>query len=1382
MPKRAQALVIAFFPAFVPPSSGGEMRLGSLYRELSRHYDIMLLTSTHFGARIERITHGEGFVELRFPKDEHWRKAYATLKRAGMSGDLAGLAFALAVADPDCPLRREARRLARDVDVVIHDFPFSEPIFDDGCPAPEIYNSHNVEASLFSSIISGAGAESGFLKLLRLEGNLVARARRVYAASTTDCEIFRLLYGANPGQLAICPNGIDEREYEPIDELRWSEPEAADRRPKLLFLGSRHPPNVDAAQFLLTVAEGLPEFDFVIAGGVCRALASDAAPLNVTLIGAFNPERKLALLADADLFINPVVLGSGTSLKSLEAMAAALPLVATPEGARGLDIIPGTHAAITTRESMASTIRALIADAPRRQAMATAGRDLVNARYCWRGIADELAAALHVKPNSEPAKPLVLAFNDYTIGGLRSGGAARIRGLLSHLGRDVALVTFGDAFTATLLAPGFLVVTIKKAKNQRTFEAAVSAGRALSADDAVAALFAGSNRVLGDVAARLAARASVVVFEHPYMAPVLDTIQTQRPDLPIIYSAHNVEAEYKREMWRDEPLCDAITRLVEKLENELLARADLVVACTDADAHRFYGGGAEVVVAPNGCDLPDLRAPKRARGSRYPRVGFLGSGHPPNVEAAVYIIRVLAPQFPEVGFEFIGTVCDAFAERPANVVIHGRVTEVVKSELLRDWDLALNPLASGGGSSLKLPDYFAHGLPTLSTPEGARGFPVAEQGLGRVVQLADFPAAFTMLLRNRAELKAFGQRARRFAVDELAWPRASAAYRERLTALAVPPLASTRRMLVVTYRYTEPALGGAEEYLIAVLERLRPRFQRIDLAAIDVEEIGNRMHFGCRVTPGPGAVGRISELFDATRYFHAEEPDDATLMAHSRQIARDWAREELALMAPLAGRLALTQGLYLLAGFFPPEVDDGLKQRWTAPAFILLAPSASRVLVLKGFAPRPTTLRLAFTQGEPGLASRQLGRAEAEISGAFELHFGLPGGVSEGLLWISGAVDQFTAPDDVRPLGVLLEMASALCEPLAPRQDKRSDPGPLVPITANLGMLLDEIWSRAQLEEWVDSLVHVARHRSPETDAAFAAARGPHSPAMQSWLASHAANYDVVLVQGIPFDVIPRTVETLSRLPLRPRVVTLPHFHGDDRFYHWRNYYRAFDQADSTLLFSDFLADRIASREKVAIVPGGGVRLDEAADQDAPRRFRALRRSAKPYFLILGRKTSSKNYQRVIDAHQVLRRGRPDVDLVLIGPDDDERSVVGAGVTYLGRQPREIVRGALSGCLALINMSASESFGLVLCEAWLFHRPVIANADCYAFRALARDGEDSLLVGSDAALVAAMERLAGDPDERERMGRAGFEQTAALYSWTRVANEIAESLEGPASA
>ena len=70
---------------------------------------------------------------------------------------------------------------------------------------------------------------------------------------------------------------------------------------------------------------------------------------------------------------------------------------------------------------------------------------------------------------------------------------------------------------------------------------------------------------------------------------------------------------------------------------------------------------------------------------------------------------------------------------------------------------------------------------------------------------------------------------------------------------------------------------------------------------------------------------------------------------------------------------------------------------------------------------------------------------------------------------------------------------------------------------------------------------------------------------------------------------------------------------------------------------------------------------------------------------------------------------------VLIGPDDDGVPVDSPNATYLGRQPRNVVRGALMSCIALCNMSTSESFGIVLLEAWLAGKPVIVNKNCAAF-------------------------------------------------------------------
>src|SRR5690606_20151299 len=136
-----------------------------------------------------------------------------------------------------------------------------------------------------------------------------------------------------------------------------------------------------------------------------------------------------------------------------------------------------------------------------------------------------------------------------------------------------------------------------------------------------------------------------------------------------------------------------------------------------------------------------------------------------------------------------------------------------------------------------------------------------------------------------------------------------------------------------------------------------------------------------------------------------------------------------------------------------------------------------------------------------------------------------------------------------------------------------------------------------------------------------------HSAAMQDWLRRHAAGYDAVLVQGIPFDVIPRTVETLAALDgPRPRLVLLPHFHGDDRFYYWRRYLDAFARADRTLLFSRTVADLLGGGERLAVVPGGGVDATEFALPASVARFREVLDIQEPFFLVLGRKTGSKGY------------------------------------------------------------------------------------------------------------------------------------------------------------
>ncbi len=365
--------------------------------------------------------------------------------------------------------------------------------------------------------------------------------------------------------------------------------------------------------------------------------------------------------------------------------------------------------------------------------------------------------------------------------------------------------------------------------------------------------------------------------------------------------------------------------------------------------------------------------------------------------------------------------------------------------------------------------------------------------------------------------------------------------------------------------------------------------------------------------------------------------------------------------------------------------------------------------------------------------------------------------------------------DDHRPLGVLLSHAYVL---VSDRTDEGTTTS-LLPLAERTANLLEENleFHSKDFALWIGLLNKLARRRTDSVEADFATVRGPHSAALQEWIAEHGQGYDTVLLQGIPFDLVPSSVATLRRLPNPPRTVVLPHFHGDDRFYYWRRYLESFEQADTTLLFSSMVADLIGPREKFTIVPGGGIRSEELGDLAAIMRFREVCATTAPFFLVLGRKTPSKGYEEVLRAHAALRENGIDVNLVLIGPDEDGAPVDGVGVYYLGMQPREVIRGALFECRGLVNMSKSESFGIVICEAWLFRKPVIANRVCYSFRDLVEDETTGLLVGDEWELQKAMVRLAGDPGLCARLAEAGFVEALSRYTWPRVAESIYKALE-----
>jgi glycosyltransferase involved in cell wall biosynthesis len=93
------------------------------------------------------------------------------------------------------------------------------------------------------------------------------------------------------------------------------------------------------------------------------------------------------------------------------------------------------------------------------------------------------------------------------------------------------------------------------------------------------------------------------------------------------------------------------------------------------------------------------------------------------------------------------------------------------------------------------------------------------------------------------------------------------------------------------------------------------------------------------------------------------------------------------------------------------------------------------------------------------------------------------------------------------------------------------------------------------------------------------------------------------------------------------------------------------------------------------------------------------------------------------------------------------------------------VMGRMKSAGVVVLPSTREGFGLVLAEACACGTPCVAY-DVPAVREVLADGEAGVLVAPRdvAGLAAAIDRVLGDPAERERLIAAGRRQVAACFA------------------
>lgn len=248
--------------------------------------------------------------------------------------------------------------------------------------------------------------------------------------------------------------------------------------------------------------------------------------------------------------------------------------------------------------------------------------------------------------------------------------------------------------------------------------------------------------------------------------------------LPIVLVEHNIEyAIYKKFAQNAfsliRPFLSIDVAKLKREEEKAWRKATALVAVSQKEKELMGIDGVEVV--PNGADVEKFKL-KDYKKKRDRKILFIGDfKYIQNLDAARWIIRSIWPLISAnnknvklwiVGKNALDKLGDYESE---DVIIEDNPTSNTE-EIYQNADILLAPIRVGGGTSLKILEAMATGLPVVTTRLGNEGIGAAEN---EDIIIADEPWEFsnkiTDVLWNDVRLEEIGRSARVFIEKNYKW-------------------------------------------------------------------------------------------------------------------------------------------------------------------------------------------------------------------------------------------------------------------------------------------------------------------------------------------------------------------------------------------------------------------------------------------------------------------------------------------------------------------------------------------------------------------------------------------------------------------------------------
>jgi len=372
-----------------PAVGGGALRSASLLEYLSHHYtvDAVLFAHSHSRAPASALPPGKVRRSIEIELRDHSRATAARALRNAKRLFLNRPPLFDRFSGRQQQVAAFAAGQTYAVAVVEHFWcaPYLEPLRSSA--AKIILDLHNIESAWHASLAAvskptDALAHRRFSRAYQeLEKQWLPRFHSILVASEADRQRILPLNR----QVFVYPNAIPT-----IREAKRVEEDVIAFSGNLEFEPNRAAVAFFAAQVWPLLRSRFPALRWRIIGknpdAVAKLVAHDSS---IQLIGPVDDA--VSYLARAKVAVVPILAGSGTRIKILEAWAAGTPVVSTTAGAEGLDAGDGRHLLLADSPSaFADGVTKLLRDPVLRARLGQAGQALCQERYTWQAAWSQL--------------------------------------------------------------------------------------------------------------------------------------------------------------------------------------------------------------------------------------------------------------------------------------------------------------------------------------------------------------------------------------------------------------------------------------------------------------------------------------------------------------------------------------------------------------------------------------------------------------------------------------------------------------------------------------------------------------------------------------------------------------------------------------------------------------------------------------------------------------------------------------------------------------------------------------------------------------------------------------------------------------------------------